>query len=275
MSEFSPEVSNEAAAPQLTVTEAIANLRSPDLSLRYYAAWWLGKFRVSEPEVVDALIEALDDEADRTEMGGYPLRRNAARALGKLDDRRAVPGLIRCLQCSDFYVREAAAQSLEMLGDPAAVSALMRLIADGVAVAERVAERPHLQEPCEAVMEALGTLQATEAIPLIQPFLEHPTKRVHYSAVRAMYQLTGEDAYGRRLVEALKGTDVVLRRVALSDLGAIGYLAAAEAIAQASAENSFKLIALKGLLERQIDPSAPNTLSNDAIRVMNLMDSLL
>src|SRR4028118_506986 len=237
MPDFSAEASSDAAAPQLTVEEAIANLRGKDLSLRYYAAWWLGKFRVSSSAVVDALIEALDDEADRTELGGYPLRRNAARALGKLGDQRAVPGLIRCLECSDFYVRGAAAQSLEMLGDPAAVPALMQLLNSGVAAAERVPGRPHLQEPCEAVMEALGTLHATEAIPLIQPFLEHQTKRVQYAAMRAMYQLTGEDAYGRRLVEALQGADVVLRRVALSDLGAIGYLPAAEAIAQASTEN--------------------------------------
>lgn len=273
MSDFRPEASSEAAPP-LSVEEAIANLRGSDLSLRYYAAWWLGKYRVSEPSVVDTLIEALEDEADRTELGGYPLRRNAARALGKLSDRRAVPGLIRCLDCSDFYVREAAAQSLEMLGDKTAVTALMQLLTGGVQAALAVPGRPHLQEPCEAVMEALGTLQATEAIPLIQPFLEHPTKRVHYAATRAMYQLTGDDAYGKPLVEALQGTDVVLRRVALSSLGAIGYLPAADAIATAPAENSFKLIALKGLLEKQVDP-VRNTLSDDAIRVIDLMDALL
>jgi phycocyanobilin lyase alpha subunit len=275
MSDFSPEASNEAASPAMTVEEAIANLRGEDLSLRYYAAWWLGKFRVSEPAVVDALIEALDDEADRTELGGYPLRRNAARALGKLGDRRAVAGLIQSLECSDFYVREAAAQSLEMLGDQAAIPALLPLLTNGIAAAERVPGRPHLQQPCEAVMEALGTLRATEAIPLIEPFLNHPIERVRYAATRAMYQLKGDDAYGKRLVDALHGPDVVLRRVALSDLGAIGYLPAAEAIATAPAENSFKLMALKGLLEHQLDLADNNPLSEDAIRVMNLMDSLL
>jgi len=59
-------------------------------------------------------------------------------------------------------------------------------------------------------------------------------------------------------------------------LGAIGYLDAAEAIAQAQVENSFKLIALKGLLEYQL-PKQSDTfgISEQAIRVMNLMDSLL
>jgi phycocyanobilin lyase alpha subunit len=53
-------------------------------------------------------------------------------------------------------------------------------------------------------------------------------------------------------------------------------LAAAEAIAQAQVENSFKLIALKGLLEYQL-PKQSDTfgISEQAIRVMNLMDSLL
>lgn len=272
---FSPEASPETASPQLTVEQALANLRGTDLGLRYYAAWWLGKFRVSEPRVIDALIEALDDEADRTELGGYPLRRNAARALGKLGDQRAVPGLIRCLECPDFYVREAAAQSLELLGDAAAIPALMQLLEGGLQVGERVPNRPHLYQPCEAVMEALGTLNATQAVPLIEPFLNHPEKRVQYAATRAMYQLKGDEIYGQRLVEALQGKDIVLRRVALSDLGAIGYLPAAEAIATAPAENSFKLMALKGLLEHQLAANSQTPLSEDAIRVMNLMDSLL
>jgi phycocyanobilin lyase alpha subunit len=274
MLESSSEENSPAVAPPLTVEQAIANLRSEDLSLRYYAAWWLGRFRVSEPAAVDALIAALEDEDYRTELGDYPLRRNAARALGKLGDRQAVPGLIRCLEFSDYYVREAAAQSLEMLRDRSVVPALIQLLAGGVAAAQQVPGRPHLTQPYEAVLEALGSLDATEAVPLIQPFLEHPVARVQYAALRAMYQLTQDDAYGQRLMQALENSDVKLRRMALADLGAIGYLPAAEAIANASVENSFKLFALKGLLEHQLNQAKPQ-MSDTAIQVMNLMDSLL
>ena len=274
MLESSSEENSPAVAATLTVEQAIANLKHEDLSLRYYAAWWLGRFRVSEPAAVDALIAALEDEDYRTELGDYPLRRNAARALGKLGDRRAVPGLIRCLDFSDYYVREAAAQSLEMLRDRSAIPALIQLLAGGVAAAQQVPGRPHLTQPYEAVLEALGSLDATEAVPLIQPFLEHPVPRVQYAALRAMYQLTQDDAYGQKLVQALDNSDVKLRRMALADIGAIGYLPAAEAIANASVENSFKLFALKGLLEHQLDRGKPQ-LSDSAIQVMNLMDSLL
>ena len=262
-------------APSLTADEAIANLRSPDLGLRYYAAWWLGKFRIQRPDAVEALIAALEDEADKTELGGYPLRRNAARALGKLGNTKAVPGLIQCLECSDFYVREAAAQSLEMLQARSAKPALMQLLDGGVAAGVQVPGRPHLTQPYEAVIEALGAIGATEAIPLIQPFLEHPVPRVQCATARAMYQLTHNPVYGEYLLKKLDSSDLKFRRVVLSDLGAIGYLAAAKAIALAAVENSFKLIALKGLLERQLPEELDESLSDDAIRVINLMDSLL
>ena len=273
------EVATEDS-PQLTPEQAIVNLQCSDLSLRYYAAWWLGKFRVDSPQAVDALVVALEDEADRTELGGYPLRRNAARALGKLSDNRAVPGLIKCLECSDFYVREAAAQSLEMLGDARATPALLRLLDGGVAAAVNVPGRPHLVQPCEAVLEALGAIgskvtDTQNIVELIEPFLQHPVIRVQCAAARAMYQLTSKPEYGELLVEVLQSDDLKLRRMALSDLGAIGYFHAADKIAIASVENSFKLIALKGLLEHQLQDKEALTLNDNAVKLMQLMDSLL
>lgn len=269
-----PATESPGSGP-LTVEQAIANLHHEDLSLRYYAAWWLGKFRVREPAAIEALITALGDEADRTELGGYPLRRNSARALGKLADRRAVPELIQCLDCSDYYVREAAAQSLGMLGDPACIPPLIQLLAGGVEAAQPVPGQPHLTQPYEAVLEALGDLGATAAIPLIQPFLDHSVERVQYAAARALYALTQKPVYGERLVQALAGSNLQLRRAVLSDLGASGYLPAAEAIAQAAVENSFKLMALKGLLDNHLKQPEATPLSNSAQRVMALMDSLL
>lgn len=260
------------------VAQAIANLRHPDTSLRYYAAWWLGKFRVHSPEAVEVLIECLIDEADRTELGGYPLRRNAARALGKMGDPRAVPGLITCLECSDFYVRECAAEALGQLKDQDSIPALMQLLTGGIAKAVQTPGCPHLAEPYEAVMAALGNLQAIQTQELIQPFLGHPLPKIRYAAARAMYQITGDDTYGKMLVDSLLDVDIKLRRIVLRNLGEIGYQPAAEAIAKAATEGSFKLIALKGLLDHQLkvdDQQKLPGLSQGAINLMALMDNLL
>ena len=267
-----PQETNEAE--QLTVETAIANLnQKEDLGARYYAAWWLGKFRVKEEEAIAALLTALEDEQDRAPDGGYPLRRNAARALGKLGDKRAVQPLTRCLKFPDYYVREAAAQALEILDDRSCVTALVELLAGGVEAATRVPGKPHLVQPYEAIIEALGTLGATEAIEAIEPFTQHPTEKVKYAAARAMYQLTKDEQYGEMLVRALEGEDLQLRRSALMDLGAVGYLKAGQAIADTLAENSMKLIALKGLLET--DLAGETKISAESINIMKLMDSLL
>jgi phycocyanobilin lyase subunit alpha len=263
----------------LTVEQAIANLQGEDLGLRVYAAWWLGRFRVGGPEAIEILIAALEDEDDRTEAGGYPLRRNAARALGKLGDRRAVPPLIQSLSCADFYVREAAAQSLEMLADLTCIPNLIQLLNNQVPGTLPAPEPPQLVQPFDAILEALGTLGAIDAVPDILPFLEHAVPRIQFAAARAMYQLTPNPElakqYGDRLIQALGNDELQLRRTVLADLGAIGYLPAAEAIAETLAENSLKLIALKGLLEKQLCLTRPPELSLGAVKVMALMDQLL
>lgn len=266
---------NIQPAEHLTVEEAIARLQQTvDLGARYYAAWWLGKFRVKEEEAIAALLLALDDELDRSPDGGFPLRRNAAKALGKVGDQSVVAPLVKCLACSDYYVREAAAQALESLGFPEVIPALTRLLTGGVDTAVKYHNKPHLIEPYEAVIEALGTLNAQEAIPLIEPFLAHSVPKVQYASARAMYQLTGDPLYGEKLVTALQGDQLALRRSAMMDLGASGYVAGAEAVANTLAENSLKLISLKGLLEHQLKQD-DYQLSTASIKVMELMDSLL
>lgn len=272
-----PQLVN-AQGESLTVEQALANLRqTEDAGLRYYAAWWIGRFRVTLPEAIDALVLALEDETDRAPDGGYPLRRNAARALGKLGDRRVVPALLRCLDCADYYVRECAAQALAALGDPSAIPALHQFLAGGVEAAVAVPGKPHLVQPYNAILEALGTLGATQAMADIAPFIEHPVTQVQNAAARALYQLTGDASFCDCLVEQLQAPNLQLRRSAMMDLGAIGYLPAAQPIALAPAENSLKLIALQGILESHLDSTGfpSQGLSAEARRVLSLMDDLL
>lgn len=268
-------------APQLTVEQAIANLQqTEDQGDRYYAAWWIGRFQVREPAAIEALLVALQDKQNRDTDGGFPLRRNAARALGKVGDETVIPALIESLNCSDYYVREAAAQSLQALKAEEAGGPLVELLSGGVESALPVEGKPHLTQPYNAILEALGELGTSALIPTITPFLQHEVPQVKNGAARAMYQITGEGRYADILIETLSCDDLQLRRSALLDLGEVGYLPAAEAIANTLAENSIKLISLKGLLETQIseqqneEPKA-TLVSNKTRKVMSLMDSLL
>ena len=204
---------------------------------RYYAAWWLGRFGVREPEAISALLTALKDEGNRDTDGGFPLRRNAARALGKVGDPSVIPALIDCLDCSDYYVREAAAQSLQTLNAKESVEPLVALLAGGVEAAVEVPGKPHLVQPYNAILEALGDLGSDETVAIVEPFFATSgAAGKKNAAARAMYQLTGKDEYTRSLIETLSCKDLQLRRSALLDLGEIGYLPAATAIAETLAE---------------------------------------
>jgi len=262
-------------APQLTAQQAIANLKqTEDKGDRYYAAWWIGRFGLKDPEAINALLLALEDESDIASDGGFPLRRNAARALGKVGDASVIPPLMKCLDCADYYVREAAAQSLEALDARESVDKLLGLLSGGVVAAVDVPGKPHLVQPYNAILEALGRLGNEKITPVVVPFLTHDVTQVKNAAARAMYQITGEAHYADVLVETLRCDDLQLRRSALLDLGEIGYLPAAKAISETLAENSIKLIALKGLLEKEISQSG-ELVSAGAQKVMTLMDGLL
>jgi phycocyanobilin lyase alpha subunit len=226
-----------------TPETAIANLRSPDLSQRYYAAWWLGKMRVRE--AIEPLLVALTDEEDRTELGGYPLRRNAARALGKLGDVTALPHLQQALNCEDFYVREACAQAIGEIAQASGHN--LRPAQATIPALLHFLNSPDNQ-PYEAILETLGQLQAVSAQPVIEAFLDHSLPRIRMAAARALYSITHNPHYAELLVAQLHNPDVNLRRSALNDLGHIGYLPAVKAIAECAVENSFKLLALKNIL---------------------------
>ncbi|MCS7030380.1 MAG: HEAT repeat domain-containing protein [Gloeomargarita sp. SKYG116] len=255
----------------MTVAEALAQLQSPDPSQRYYAAWWLGRFRVKE--AVPALIAALQDESDRTALGGYPLRRNAARALGEIGDPQAVPSLIACLQVNDFQLRAAAATALGLLGDTQAIPALVALLQEQNAPS--ALGTADLPQPYSAILLALGRLNAQSVIPAIQPFLAHPLPRVRSAALCTMYVLTRDASYIEQLLELIRQAETRLQRVLLTDLGETGYLPVATAIAQATAEPSFKLMGLHRLLSQWLTTQSHPLDWEAAGPVLQLMDQLL
>ena len=265
--------------------EALRRLRlSDDPSAQYYAAWWLGRNRSTHPEAVPLLQEALRQRRPRDPGAGVEenaVARNAARALGKLGvpAQAAISDLLATLNDDDHGLREAAARALGELRAEAAVEPLRLRLASGPAVAgAQQPGTPRLQEPCEALLEALGEIGVTEpsVLAVIEPFVEHERPLIRSAACRALLQLTGESQWGDQLVALLQHEQLQVRRAALMDLGAAGWRQALEPISATLAENSLKLIALRGLVE-QGSGAGPHAAIPDAatVAVLDAMDALL
>ena len=263
--------------------EALRRLRlSDDPSAQYYAAWWLGRNRSRHPDAVPLLQEALRQRRPRDPGAGVEenaVARNAARALGKLGATAvpAVPDLLATLEDDDHGLREAAARALGELRAVEAVDPLCRRLASGPAVAgAQQPGTPRLQEPCEALLEALGEIGLADApvLAVIEPFVQHERPLIRSAACRALLQLTAEARWGEQLVVLLQHQQLQVRRAALMDLGAAGWREALDPIAATLAENSLKLIALRGLVENQ--PAPPASPPDPAtVAVLEAMDALL
>ena len=243
----------------ISESEAIARLRqNADPSQQYYAAWWLGRMRSQHPEAVPLLQDALRQRRGRDPGAGVEenaVARNAARALGKLAPAAAaaIPDLLAVLEDPDDGLREAAARALGDLRAEPAVTPICRLLASGPdqAGASRP-DSPRLMEPCEALLEALGDIgiASPAVLAVVEPFIGHERPLIRSAAARALLQLSGEPCWGELLVSLLNHHQLQVRRAALMDLGAAGWRPALEPIRGTQAENSLKLIALRGLVEQ-------------------------
>jgi hypothetical protein len=103
------------------------------------------------------------------------------------------------------------------------------------------------------LIEALGDIGigSDAVLSVIEPFSDHDRPLIRSAAARALLQLSGDPRWGQLLLELLRHPQLQVRRAALMDLGAVGWRPALEPIRGTLAENSLKLIALRGLAERQ------------------------
>lgn len=258
-----PEAPPPAGAPHagepIREAEAIERLRqTEDPSQQYYGAWWLGRMRSQHPEAVPLLQQALRQRRQRDPGAGVEenaVARNAARALGKLAPaaHAAIPDLLDTLDDDDDGLREAAARALGELKAAAAVPSLCRRLASGPAGAGALRQgTPRLQEPCEAMLEALGDIgqASAEVMAVVEPFVGHERPLIRSAAARSLLQLSGDARWADVLLELLEHPQLQVRRAALMDLGGAGWRPALGAIERTLAENSLKLIALRGLVEQ-------------------------
>jgi phycocyanobilin lyase alpha subunit len=277
MRKTEPDYRDNSEGKAINEQEAIRRMQlSDDPSAQYYAAWWLGRNRSQNPEAIQLLRHALHQRRPKdlsAEVEENAVARNAARALGKLGQvaKESIPDLVEILHDDDYGLREAASRSLGQLQATAAIIPILQRLSSGPGIAgAREPGTPRLREPCDAMLEALGDIgqASTDVISIIKLYVNHERTVVHSSACRALLQLTGDANWGEELVRLLKHDQLQVRRAALMDLGATGWRQALEAISETLAENSLKLIAIKGLSEKSKSEEID-------IPLLDAMDSLL
>jgi HEAT repeat protein len=97
------------------------------------------------------LLHALDNSA-------ATIRRNAARALGKLRSPRSTPYLLDLLDDGDWQVRACAAEALGLIGDDAAIGALVGRIQDNVSGVRMTASAAIIRFGAQATDSLLNVL---------------------------------------------------------------------------------------------------------------------
>lgn len=271
---------NSSAGQPLSEAEALERLeKHEDPSQRYYAAWWLGRMRCRNPKAITLLKEALGSVLGQpASPDELMVARNAARALGKLQSPAAMASLLEALEHSDHDLREAAARSLGETGDARALPALLNTL-NRSSIDSSAAMQTRLDQPCEALLEAIGCLAKGSQDPTIcqalQRFCKHPRPMVQSAACRALVLVSGDSRWAAGMLNLLNDPEPLIRRGAVLDLGASGWRDAAEAIAGCATESNIKLLALRQLLEQPLQGPSPSALGSQERQLLNLMDALL
>ena len=183
-----------------TVPALIDVLREPVWVARRNAAWALGA--LDDPRGVAPVTAALQDRE-------APVRAQAAWALGAMDADSAVQALVAVLKDPDDGVRQQAAWALGAIGSRAAVGGLSQALKD-----------THAQVRHQAAW-ALGAIGDRGAVPGLVDTLKDADKGVRQQAAWALGAL-GDSRATQGLVAALKDSEAGVRRQAAWALGAIG-----------------------------------------------------
>jgi HEAT repeat protein len=171
----------------------------PSADIRRQAAWALGE--IEDDGAVMALLVAMQDE-------DVEVRRMAVWALGELEDEAAIPALVVALEDEDGEIRRHAVWALGEIESPRALEALRTVIRD------------EDQEVRRQVVWALGQIEDPSAVPDLVVALRDEDAEIRRHAVWALGEI--EDAAAvEPLLVALKDADEEIRQAAVWALGEI------------------------------------------------------
>jgi putative membrane-bound dehydrogenase-like protein len=195
-------------------------------------------------EALAALRGQVDRDPDTS------VRAAAAKALGALEDKEALPILIASIRSpgTPDPVRDAALEAVETIGSDLAVKALVDLLEHGDTDASR---RPR-------VLAALGRFKAPSAVAPALKSLEDSSPEVRAAAAEALGKIGQLDGVGGALRARLDDRAVDVRKAAMAALGALadreaipGLMAAAN-VKETRFEATRALAAMPDLLALQV-----------------------
>ncbi len=135
-----------------------------------------------------------------------------------LEEKRDVDGLIRLLKDKDYINRKEAARALKKVGDERAVDALI----DSLKYKSWHSDYTILDDVREFSAEALGKIRDERAVNyLIESLIEDPDEEVRLKAALALGEI-GDSAAVDSLILALQDNDSTVRTASANALGMIG-----------------------------------------------------
>ena len=170
------------------------------------------KFSDTNDQVVDPFVQVRADvitALGKLARGGTNLdaRANAARAVGVLRGRDAIPELIEALRSKDDKLMYESLVAIQKIGDPEAAPRISFLLSD-------------LEEKIQVeALETTGLLRNKDAAPRVRDALTHArTTKVKRAALEALGQLA-DPADHPLFLEYLSDKDDQVRAAALEGLG--------------------------------------------------------
>ena len=216
------------------------------------------------------LIECLKDDKDQTSAGGFPLRRQAARSLGLINDISCTPYLLETFQTNDVQLHEASIRALIEINNPTCIYTLINYLDKNIK-----------EKPMEALIEALTAYEAWGINKKIEPFLTSSSERIASAAAAYFYKYTGEIYYLNKIHRYLEHDNRFIRQSATFDLAKIGSIASTKSILKAEIPNNIKMYSLKLILNKTLSHQAVNHdqdlcgLNNEQRDIIIKIDSLI
>ena len=197
------------------------------------------------PEVIAALGKIVRSGAD------VEARANAARAMGVLRGRAAIPDLIEALHSKDDTVMYESLMAIQKIRDPAAAPRIAFLLRD-------LDDRIQI-----ATLETTGLLRNRDAAPQVRDALEHARNiKVRRAAMSALAML-GDAGDRATFLRDLNDKDEALRSSAAeglarvknsADRGAVDHAFVDERKMSARLSDAFALVALGNLDKGEFSP---------------------